>query len=42
MKFKDMPYKRVEKDEVEKAFTRIMEEFKAASTGDAIFYSGHF
>ncbi len=34
MKFKDMPYKRVEKDEVEKAFTRIMEEFKAASTGE--------
>ncbi len=37
MKFKDMPYKRVEKDEVEKAFTRIMEEFKAASTGEEQF-----
>ena len=37
MKFKDMPYKRVEKDEVEKAFTKIMEEFKAASTGEEQF-----
>lgn len=37
MKFKEMPYKRVEKDEVEKAFARIMEEFKAASSGEEQF-----
>lgn len=33
MKFKDMPYKRVEKDEVEKEFSKIMEEFRAAGSG---------
>lgn len=37
MKFKDMPYKRVEKDEVEKALTNIMEEFEAASSGEEQF-----
>ena len=37
MKFKDMPYKRVEKDEVEKAFARIVEEFKAAASGEEQF-----
>ena len=34
MKFKDMPYKRVEKEELEKTLTGIMEEFKAASSGE--------
>lgn len=37
MKFKDMPYKRVEKEELEKALTGIMEEFKAASSGEEQF-----
>lgn len=37
MKFKDMPYKRVDKEEVEKAFAGIMEEFKAAASGEEQF-----
>lgn len=37
MKFKDMPYKRVEKEELEKTLTGIMEEFKAASSGEEQF-----
>lgn len=37
MKFKDMPYERVEKEELEKALTGIMEEFKAASSGEEQF-----
>lgn len=32
-----MPYKRVEKEEVEKAFADIMEEFKAAASGEEQF-----
>ena len=37
MKFKDMPYKRVEKEEAEKAFTGLMEEFKTAESGEQQF-----
>lgn len=37
MKFKDMPYERVKYEEVEKEFCRIIEEFKAAGSGEAQF-----
>ena len=37
MKFKDMPYRRIEKDEVEKEILKVMEEFKAASSGEEQF-----
>lgn len=37
MKFKDMPYKRVDKDALEKDFLQIMEEFKAAGSGEEQF-----
>ena len=34
MKFKDMPYKRIERDELEKQFASIIEDFKAAGSGE--------
>ena len=37
MKFKDMPYKRIEKDELEKQFADIIEEFKEARSGEEQF-----
>lgn len=37
MKFKDMPYERVNVEEVEKEFRQIMEEFKAAKSGEEQF-----
>ena len=37
MKFKDMPYKRVEKEQVEQDFRKLMEEFQAAKSGEEQF-----
>ena len=37
MKFKNMPYKRVEKDAMEKEFSGLMEDFKNASSGEEQF-----
>ena len=37
MKFKDMPYRRIEKEELEKQFASIIEEFKAAGSGEEQF-----
>jgi len=37
MKFKDMPYERVNVKDVEKEFKQIMEEFKAAGSGEEQF-----
>ena len=37
MKFKDMPYKRIEFDEVEKEYRQIMEAFQAAKNGEEQF-----
>lgn len=37
MKFKDMPYERVNVEDAEKEFKQIMEEFKAAKSGEEQF-----
>lgn len=37
MKFKDMPYERVNMDELEKEFKQLMEEFQAAKSGEEQF-----
>lgn len=37
MKFKDMPYERVKFEEIEKEFRSIIDEFKAAESGEAQF-----
>lgn len=37
MKFKDMPYKRIDKEETEKKLRQLMEEFQAAKSGEEQF-----
>lgn len=37
MKFKDMPYERVNVEEAEKEFKQLMEEFRAAKSGEEQF-----
>lgn len=37
MKFKDMPYERLNKEQVQKDFAKIIEEFKNAKSGEAQF-----
>ena len=37
MKFKDMPYKRVEYEEAEKEYRRIIEAFQSARSGEEQF-----
>ena len=34
MKFEEMPYKRVDLEEVKQEFTQLMQEFDAAASGE--------
>ena len=37
MKFEEMPYKRVDLEEVKQEFTQLMQEFDAAASGEEQF-----